>query len=126
MSPELSRDPKSRRVRSPDGKRHRRVEDEANPQIRHAKPIEEEVRRLVLAGHALRVAPPDQFDPAEATLLKIQLDALILADQTAQQATDTEYFDWLETNKPRIVRNQRSAKVGRIREGYGRRQSLAR
>jgi hypothetical protein len=98
----MARHSNSRKVRSHDGKRRGRTEHEANPQTRHAKPMEEEVRRLVLAGHALRVAPPDQFDPEEATRLKMQLDALILADQRAQQATDTAYFDWLEMNNPEL------------------------
>lgn len=103
MKFEMARRPKSRRVRSHAGKPRRRGEGgEANPSAGVVKPLEEEVRRLVLAGHALSEAPPGQFDPEEAMRLKLELDALILAIQRDQAKTDTEYFEWLEMNMPEL------------------------
>jgi hypothetical protein len=63
---------------------------------------EEEVKRLVLACQALSEAPPDQFDPEEAMRLKLELDALIRDVQYVKEATDKEYFDWLEANIPEM------------------------
>jgi hypothetical protein len=55
---------------------------------------------------ALSNALPGQFDPKEAMRLKLELDALIAAVQRAREATDTEYFDWLEANIPQLFSNR--------------------
>ena len=57
------------------------------PPNRRADVVNEEVKRLVLAGHAL--TRPGHFDP----------------HQLAEQAAETEYFDWLEANIPELFSN---------------------
>jgi len=68
------------------------------------KSTEEEVKRLVLAGHAL--TRPGHFDPQEAMRVKFELDGLFLNLQRAKQAAVTEYFDWLGANIPELLSNK--------------------
>ena len=73
------------------------------PPNRRADVVNEEVKRLVLAGHAL--TRPGHFEPQEAMRVKLELDRLILNVQRAEQAAETEYFDWLEANIPELFSN---------------------
>lgn len=91
---------KSRRVRSHAGNERRRGEGREAPPAETVKSAEEEVRRLVIAGHALSEAPAGQFDPEKAMRLKLKLDELMQAIKHDQTETDSEFFDWLETNIP--------------------------
>jgi len=66
------------------------------------KSPEEEVKRLVLACKAMSEAPAGQFNPEEAMLLKLELDALIRDIQYTEKTSNREYFDWLGANVPEL------------------------
>jgi hypothetical protein len=80
------------------------ADQRANSPADVVKSPEEEIMRLVLECQAL--LEPGQYDPEKAARLKMELDALIRADQRAQQETDTEYFNWLEINIPELFKTQ--------------------
>jgi hypothetical protein len=76
----------------------------ANRVADFVKSTEEEVKRLLLAGHAL--TRPGHFDPQEAMRVKLEFDGLFLNLQRAKQAAETEYFAWLEANIPELFSNK--------------------
>jgi hypothetical protein len=90
--------------------KRRRVDQngEPNSPAEAAKLLEDILKQLILEAQAL--LEPSQFDPVKASRLKMEMDVLTQsmrhAEVQQQAESDSQFFDLLEFNVPRIFNTQ--------------------